>query len=93
MDTTTLYVSPPTLRCGAVVLELDHVDTCDPWGRPGPGAPVPCYRALIRAGSTYAISYASTDAQHARAQRMRAQTAEWLAERVPGAIILEWEVI
>jgi len=24
---------------------------------------------------------------------MRAQTAEWLAERVPGAIILEWEVI
>lgn len=93
MDTTTLYVSPPTLRCGAVVLELEYMDTSDPWGRPGPGAPVPCYRALIPAGSTYAITYASTAAERARAICLREATAEWLSERVPGALILAWEVI
>lgn len=93
MEATTLYVSPPTLRCGAVVLELDHIDTLDAWGRERIGAPVRCYRALIRADSTYAITCASTDAERARAERMRQHTAEWLAERVPGAIILEWEVI
>jgi len=93
MDTTTLYVSPPTLRVGAVVLEFIHLDTSDPWGAQLLGARVPCYRALIRPGSTYAISYASTDAERARAQRMRAETADWLAKRVPGAIILEWAVL
>jgi len=93
MEATTLYVSPPTLRCGAVVLELDHIDTLDAWGREHSGAPVRCYRALIRVGSTYHFTYASSDAERARAERMRDATARWLAERVPGAVIIEWETL